>query len=439
MSLLPSSTPLSSRNIPLFIAFRVFFNARWYYPVMAVLFLDLGLSIQQYFLLNVAWAASIVCLEVPLGAVADQIGRRRVILLAAVLMIVEMCIFALAPRNSIWLFPLLLLNRVLSGAAEACASGADESLAYDSLREESRSAEWPQVLARLTRLQSGAFIFTMLLGAAIYDPSFVNRAFAMTGLALHASHETTLRWPVYLTLGNALLAFLTVLRMKEPHIHDQHAAARSAWAQTVASGRWLLGMPLVLFLLLAGLGVDSAVRLFLTVNSNYFRLIGLPEGYFGIIAAASALLGFLTAHIAPWLIRRFAMQTNIIIVSVIALCGLTGASLFLAFWGVFAIVPISFSMSLLGFLLSHYLNEYVVDSARRATVLSFKGLCFNLAYGIAGLLFAGYTWMRRDAVSPNAIFIESLRILPAYLACVVCIVAIAAARFHTPKPAPAVI
>ncbi len=52
-----------SRNIPLFIAFRVLFNARWYYPVLAVLFLDFGLSIEQYALLNVAWAVAIVGLE----------------------------------------------------------------------------------------------------------------------------------------------------------------------------------------------------------------------------------------------------------------------------------------------------------------------------------------------------------------------------------------
>ena len=49
-----------SRNIPLFIAFRVLFNARWYYPVLAVLFLYFGLSVEQYALLNVAWAAAIV-------------------------------------------------------------------------------------------------------------------------------------------------------------------------------------------------------------------------------------------------------------------------------------------------------------------------------------------------------------------------------------------
>ena len=71
-------SPLS-RNIPLFIAFRVFFNARWYYPVLAVLFLDFGLSVEQYALLNVAWAAAIVGLEVPSGALADQFGRKRMV------------------------------------------------------------------------------------------------------------------------------------------------------------------------------------------------------------------------------------------------------------------------------------------------------------------------------------------------------------------------
>src|SRR5215207_1995635 len=181
-----TESPLS-RNIPLFIAFRVFFNARWYYPVLAVLFLDFGLSLEQYALLNVAWAAAIVCLEVPSGALADQIGRRRIVLLAAGLMVIEMCLFAFAPLGSAWLFPMLLLNRILSGAAEACASGADESLAYDSLREEGREGEWPAVLARLMRWQSGGFFVAMFLGAAIYDPALVHRALDFVGLQAHVT------------------------------------------------------------------------------------------------------------------------------------------------------------------------------------------------------------------------------------------------------------
>ena len=52
----------------MFIAFRVFFNARFYYPVFTVLFLDFGLSLSQFAVLNAVWAASIVLCEVPSGA-----------------------------------------------------------------------------------------------------------------------------------------------------------------------------------------------------------------------------------------------------------------------------------------------------------------------------------------------------------------------------------
>ena len=142
-----TTQPSYSRNIPLFIAFRVLFNARWYYPVLAVLFLDLGLSVQQYALLNVAWAAAIVGLEVPSGAMADYFGRKRMVVFASVLMVIEMSIFAFAPRgNTTLLFSLFILNRLFSGAAEASASGADEALAYDSLRADGREKEWPLVL-----------------------------------------------------------------------------------------------------------------------------------------------------------------------------------------------------------------------------------------------------------------------------------------------------
>jgi hypothetical protein len=45
-------------------------------------------------------------------------------------------------------------------------------------------------------------------------------------------------------------------------------------------------------------------------------------------------------------------------------------------------------MSHLGFLMSRYLNG-LADSHQRATVLSVKGLLFNVGYGTASLVFAG--------------------------------------------------
>ena len=137
----------ADENVRRFILFRVFFNARFYYPVFGVLFLDYGLTIGQLSVLNFVWAVAIVGLEVPSGAIADQFGRRPLLIGAALFMVMEMALLAFVPLgNPTILFVVFLLNRILSGAAEASASGADEALVFDSLALENRTPEWPQVL-----------------------------------------------------------------------------------------------------------------------------------------------------------------------------------------------------------------------------------------------------------------------------------------------------
>lgn len=423
------SRSLSATNIPLFIAFRVLFNARWYYPILAVLFLDFGLTIEQYALLNVAWAAAIVGLEVPSGALADQIGRRRMVVLAAGLMVLEMTVFAFAPRdNPTLLFVLFLLNRVISGAAEASASGADEALAYDSLVADGRSDEWPRVLERLMRWQSAAFFGAMMLGAAVYDARLIQRVVDFFGFGWQVTPQVTMRFPVYLTLGNAILALLVTLRMKETSAPKAEVSAAETWRSTMTTGRWILATPIVLAVILAGFCFDSIVRLFLTIASNYYRLIALPEATFGLVGSGFALLGFFTPPLARRLAEKQGMAGNFAVVAALILAGLIGISFAIPYYGLVFLLPLGVAMSLTTFFVSHYLNVAVTDSAQRATVLSFRGLAFNLAYGAVGLLFAGLTRSLKDQGSPDVVFAKALAWLPWYFVVTVIFVVFAEMR-----------
>ena len=96
----PASSPFSIPNVRLFIAFRIFFNARFYYPVFTILFLDFGLTIEQFALFNTVWAITIVCAEVPSGALADILGRRTLLVATSLLMIVEMSLIAFVPLGN---------------------------------------------------------------------------------------------------------------------------------------------------------------------------------------------------------------------------------------------------------------------------------------------------------------------------------------------------
>jgi len=427
------------RNIPLFIAFRVLFNARWYYPVLAVLFLDFGLSIEQYALLNVAWAAAIVGLEVPSGALADQLGRKKMVVFAAALMVVEMAVFAFAPRgNPSLLFALFLVNRALSGAAEASASGADEALAYDSLVADGRAGEWPRVLERLMRWQSVAFFITMMIGATVYDAGFVQRVFNGLGLPWKVTQEITMRFPIYLTLGNAVLALLATLNLREPEslvtkddaVKSKNVSARTTWRVTFATGRWIMHTPLALGVILAGMCFDSIVRLFLTVASNYFRLIALPEATFGLIGSGFAAIGFFVPVLARRLVARWTIQGNFALVAALTLAGLTGVAFVWPIYGLLWLVPVAVAMSLTQFFVSHYLNKAVTDSRQRATVLSFRGLALNLAYGGVGLLLAGLTHLLGKHNAPDAVFVKALGWLPWYFVATVALLAVAWSRLR---------
>ena len=139
--------------------------------------------------------------------------------------------------------------------------------------------------------------------------------------------------------------------------------------------------------MVVGTAIDSIVRNFATINSSYYRLIDLPEWTFGFIGAALGLLGWFVPSFAVRLNQRFGTLASLSIVSGVAWIGLAGL---IPAWPVYGILPAMILMTTLGFLgftVSRALHAET-DSARRATVLSVKGLAFNLGYGLFSFGFS---------------------------------------------------
>ncbi len=395
----PSNTSvLKIPNIRRFIAFRILFNARFYYPIFTILFLDFGLTLEQFAILNAAWAASIVLLEVPSGALADTIGRRNLVIASAVIMIIEMALLCVAPIGEMPIvFYLFLVNRILSGAAEASASGADEALAYDTLKDMNLEKSWGRVLESQMRYQSIAFIIAMSLGALLYDADRLNQLLRFLSIDLEIANETAMRLPLIMTLLLGIGALITALGLKEP---ESEQAAREqarqgnsletikkAFARTIKTGKWILSTPIALMIILGGFLIDHIARMILTLNSEYYRQIGLPEASFGVISAGFGLMGLFTPRIGRWLSENKSKTFNYFLLGFLTLAGLVGMAQFIPYWGIAPIVLVYGAIGLAGFLVSAYLNE-VTSSEARATALSFKGLSYNLAYGGIGILYS---------------------------------------------------
>jgi MFS family permease len=385
------SSPFSLANVRLFIAFRIFFNARFYYPVFTILFLDFGLTIEQFALLNTVWAITIVCAEVPSGALADILGRKHLIVATSLLMVMEMCLIAFVPLgNGTIIFWAFLINRVLSGLAEAMASGADEAIAYDTLAADGRADDWPKVLSLQMRLRSIGSIISLTIGALIYDSNLVNQLLTWLGTTIIVDQQTTMRFPIYLTLIMALFATITAFRMeekskdqKEGTITRTIAALKVTWK----AGLWIARTPFALTIILIGMCYDHILRMIVTMTSQYFRQIHLPEASFGVIGSTIALLGLVIPKIAEHMIEKNSPAVNMYWVTGISLMGLFGLTGFFPYWGLLPMALIFIALMFVSFFTSHYLNQ-ITESHQRATVLSFKGLAFNLAYGWIGFGFA---------------------------------------------------
>ena len=395
------STPdTAERNIRAFLWFRVLFNSRFYYPIFTILFLDFGLSIEDFAALNALWAASIVIFEVPSGALADKLGRKRLVVFSTWLMVVEMGLLCVMPIGGAWVWPLMALNRIVSGLAEACCSGADEALVYDALPAAGRDEAWTRVLARLMRWQSLTFMLVALVGAATYSADFMNRAAHFLHLDFTFTKELCMRIPLVLNLLMACAAVRVSLRFQDTHerapdMSGLRLLIRSSFHQMMQAARYILRSPAAMVIILTGLLFDSFLRLFYTVGSNYYRLLGIDEAWNGVILASSSILGIGTALMVEKLVGKATPSRNMGMVAVLILIGLSGISLMIPGWvGVLFVVPFWLGMRSLHYFISQYLNR-VSEPATRATVLSFKGLTMNLAYGTIMLAYQAQTWALR--------------------------------------------
>jgi MFS family permease len=414
----------ADRNWRRFVLFRVLFNSRFYYPVLAVLFLDLGLSASEYTMLNFAWALAIVFTDLPAGVLADRIGRKPLVVAAAIFMVLEMTLLGLAPRNGgLVLLLCCLANRVLSGMAEGMASGADEALVFDSLAERGRDKEWPHVLDQVMRWQGVGMVIAMLVGGAVYDPAFVNRLCSWIGIPVHFTQGSTLRFPIYLNFLTALLTLWIALGLREPGVRtkkvapenqDAGNAETTAWHLVTNAGKWIMKTPVVLFVIVAGVLMDSVVRLFLTFSSSYFRVIHVPEVWFGLIGASFGGIGMLVSPIARKMVASNSVARNYGILGSVALLGLVGVACQWTYWGVIFMFPLAAIMMALGYMVSYYINA-VVDSGHRATVLSFKGVAFNLGYGFISLVFALVLRAVRDGHNPEEAVARGFVFLPLWI------------------------
>jgi MFS family permease len=412
---------IAKHNARTFILYRILFRARFYYPVFTLLFLDFGLSLSQFAILNSVWALTIVLFEIPLGGLADTIGRRKIVILSAILLNIELLVWLFAPINGgNTLFIFFLVNRIISGLCEAASSGADEALVYDSLEKANLQNEWAETLEKTQRYTSLYFMFVLFVGAMIYDPNVIGKITQFFGYQGSISQENCIKLPIILNQIAAVFVLINALRFKETWNQPAKIteAFRDSFKKVFTSIQWIKKSKIVILLLLIVMFSESLILQFLTLMQQYWKVINIPILFYGIIGSGLAFFASLVPTLGKYCFKRFQFKTNFSICYLNLIIAYILIALSIPYIGILPVILLYCTYQSIIYFNGCYIHD-ACEESYRATVLSVQSMLSFSKYGIVSILYSFLVAaisnnMIQDSL--NLVFDRSLVAFPSYFA-----------------------
>ncbi|MBB6674684.1 MFS transporter [Cohnella nanjingensis] len=363
------------QNVRILFVIRFFSNLIPAYVIERLYWEERGMTIQMVVYAEMIFAFTIVGLEVPSGIIADRWGRKRMIVLSALMGCGEFLVLLFA--SDFWHFALVV---VLAAIGRSASSGAEDALLYDSLKASGRERLFERYLGRLNALDIVSIMIAALCG------SFLAQRF-----------DYALNYGI--SLVSMLAAFALSLLLVDPTRHGEPEAIQDRpiplRAYLTASVRFFRDHPGVRLVVLSGIVTGAAINFVDEFWQTYLDRLGIPVLYFGLASAGIFVLrlpGNLCIH---KLKTRISERRLLSIVIAALAAGFAGLACLPKFGGLAALGLVCLFAGLVEPLARGYLHHRIDDSSMRATIGSFQSLGENAALSAVGVGF-GYFSSRLD-------------------------------------------
>lgn len=348
-----------SRNVRLYSWYLTFREPIFWAPVVISSLMHLGkMKLSEIYFMEAIVLIGFILFEIPSGALADLIGRKKTIVIGAIFQLASRIFFALINSPSdVWLANISWM------IGFSLSSGADSAFLYDSLKEGGRENEYRKIEGRAT----GNWLFLVALG------SLIAGFFA----------EYSLRLPAILSIPGILFSCIVAFFLKEPQTTKKYTAKEQISIMKISflfvanhkKVKWILGFTTM---------IAVASKIWFFSYNPYFELVKLDLKYYGII--------FFVLNIVAWYFSRYAdflgrkIKEGNIMKLMVTLVGMP-----ILFMGsivsVFSVGMVFLQNVVRGFskpFFGEFLNRHL-DSENRATVLSIQ----SAVSGLAQFIFLG--------------------------------------------------
>ena len=153
---------MNARSQTIFRLYQLFSGIAFTGPIWAVYLLSRGLTLTQFGLVEASLHVGMLAAQVPTGALADSLGRRRMMVVAGGFTALGELGYVFAPT-----FGLICLAGRRARRRFALRTGTDEAYLFDSLAHDDAQAQFPRMLGGLWAVFQFATAISYMAGGLI--------------------------------------------------------------------------------------------------------------------------------------------------------------------------------------------------------------------------------------------------------------------------------
>ncbi|NCN45194.1 MAG: hypothetical protein COU63_03925 [Candidatus Pacebacteria bacterium CG10_big_fil_rev_8_21_14_0_10_36_11] len=368
---MPAKQQRFSKNI--LISWLLVFQWELYFPIAIWMFYFLRyLDFREVALIGAASTIASSLLEIPTGAIADVIGRKKTLILSRIFGIISFVMIIVG--HDFWIF---LIARLIQGLSQALWSGSLESLQYDTLKEQQQENRFVKVVSRNETLSWLALFISAVLGGFMFDI------------------DPTL--PYVITTFFTVIALIGSFFLVEPKIDSEVFSWRKYFKQNLEGFKELFAekrkRSISLILITIGSGYIVASKILGISQAKEYGLNGKEVGF---LFGAGYLIAALASHYYPKIRQRFSAGKLAIFASIVLISSFLGAKFVGVVGGMFLIFMRISSSTTFNNSKSLLLNEFI-DSKNRATALSTMSLLSDIPF----VLLSYFIGDAIEKTSPN--------------------------------------
>lgn len=353
-------------------------------PIIVVFFQDLGLSLQEIMILQGSYSFMVAVMEIPSGYLADVIGRKKSLLIGAILTFIGFLIISISYEFWPFLFAELIL-----GIGASFISGSDSALMYDTLLETNKTKEYTKIEGR-----------TYAIG---------NFSEAFAGITGGFLAELSLRFPWYLQTGLAFLIIPITILLIEPNVHKKIALDKNFRGILKVVQYALIENKLLKWFIIFSSIIGFSTLSMAWFAQPLFKAIELPLKWFGFLWCILNLSTGFSSSQSYKLESKFNFKQLIILFLIGIGIPVIGLSFNFSFYSLACVFIVYLVRGLATPVLRNFINTQT-DSEIRATVLSIRSFCIRLTFSILAPLLGWISdvWSLNHAFLFMGIFLLSI-------------------------------